>query len=135
MTTGQTIILNSDYRRMQAHRLLDQAPPGAVLNIKEAKRTTDQNSLMWALLSEISRAKPGGRTLTPDVWKALFLHALDHSQRFEEALDGKGNIPVGFRSSRLTKAQFSDLIEFIFSWAAENSIVLSDEIAPQSATV
>ncbi|MEJ7933535.1 recombination protein NinB [Sphingobium sp. AN558] len=130
MANGQTVILNSDYRRMQAHRLVEQAPQGAVLNIQPAKRTTDQNSLMWALLSEISRAKPNGRTLTPDVWKALFLHALDHSQRFEQALDDKGMVPVGFRSSRLTKAQFSDLIEFIYSWAAENGIPLSDEIEP-----
>lgn len=127
---GQTVILNSDYRRMQAHRLIEQAPQGAVLNIQPAKRTIDQNSLMWALLSEISRAKPNGRMLTPDVWKALFLHALDHSQRFEQALDDKGMVPVGFRSSRLTKAQFSDLIEFIYSWAAENGIPLSDEIDP-----
>ena len=125
---GQTIILHNDYRRAQAHRLVDLAPRDAVLNIQPAKRTTDQNSLMWALLSEISRAKPEGRMLTPDVWKSLFLHSLDHAQRFEMALDGKGMVPVGFRSSRLTKAQFSDLIEIIHEYAARHGIPLSDEI-------
>lgn len=129
MTTGQTIILNSDYRRMQAHRLIEQAPHAAVLNIREAKRTTDQNALMWALLSEISRAKPERRMLTPDVWKSLFLHSLDHAQRFEMALDGKGMVPVGFRSSRLNKAQFSDLIEVIHEYAARHGVSLSDEIS------
>lgn len=126
--TGQTIILSNSHNRMQAHRLIEKAPQGAVLNIREAKRTTDQNNLMWALLSEISRAKPEGRTLTPDVWKSLFLHSLDHAQRFEMALDGKGMVPVGFRSSRLTKAQFSDLIEVIHEYAARHGIPLSDEI-------
>lgn len=129
MANGQTVILRSDYHRMQAHRLIEKAPHAAVLNIQEAKRTTDQNSLMWALLSEISRAKPEGRMLTPDVWKSLFLHSLDHAQRFEMALDGKGMVPVGFRSSRLTKAQFSDLIEIIHEYAARHNIPLSDEIS------
>ncbi|WP_293921076.1 recombination protein NinB [Sphingobium sp. UBA5915] len=129
MPDGHTIILRSDYTRMQAHRLIEQAPQGAVLNIRAARRTVDQNALMWALLSEISRAKPEGRTLTPDVWKSLFLHALDHSQRFEMALDGKGMVPVGFRSSRLSKEQFSALIDTIHEYAARHGIVLSDELA------
>ena len=129
MTDGHTIILRNDYTRMQAHRLIERAPQGAVLNVKPARRTADQNSLMWALLSEISRAKPEGRCLTPDVWKALFLHALDHSQRFEMALDGKGMVPVGFRSSRLNKEQFSALIDTIHEYAARHGIVLTDELA------
>ena len=129
MSDGQTIILRNDYTRVQAHRLIEQAPQGAVLNIRAARRTVDQNALMWALLSEISRAKPEGRTLTPDVWKSLFLHALDHSQRFEMALDGKGMVPVGFRSSRLSKEQFSALIDTIHEYAARHGIVLSDELA------
>jgi len=129
MSDGHTVILRSDYQRIQAQRLIEKAPHGAVLNIRPARRTTDQNALMWAMLSEISRAKPEGRMLTPDVWKALFLHSLDHAQRFEMALDGKGMVPVGFRSSRLSKQQFSDLIEVIHEYAARHGIPLSDEIS------
>jgi len=129
MSDGHTVILRSDYQRMQAHRLIEKAPHGAVLNIRPTRRTTDQNALMWAMLSEISRAKPEGRMLTPDVWKSLFLHSLDHAQRFEMALDGKGMVPVGFRSSRLSKQQFSDLIEVIHEYAARHGIPLSDEIS------
>lgn len=125
MSAGQTILLTSPRNRAIAHNLVDRAPEGAVLNVREANRTTDQNSLMWALLSDISRTKPEGRTLTPDVWKSLFLHALDHSQRFEQALDGKGMVPVGFRSSRLTKAQFSDLVETIIEYGERHGVVWS----------
>jgi NinB protein len=119
-----TAILRTD--RTFAHRLVDAAPMGSVMAISKPKRTNDQNSLMWALLSEVSAAKPEGRELTPDIWKAVFMHSLDHAQRFEMALDGKGMVPVGFRSSRLTKAQLSDLIEVIHEYAARHGIQFKD---------
>jgi hypothetical protein len=127
VSAGQTVILHSPSGRERAKRLVDQAPRGAVVNIRAANRTNDQNALMWSLLSEVSRAKPEGRELTPDVWKSLFLHSLDHAQRFEMALDGQGMVPVGFRSSRLTKEQFSDLIEVIREYGARHGVVFSDE--------
>lgn len=130
---GQTIILNSDYRRMQAHRLIEQVPNGVVLNIHPAKRTNDQNALLWAMLSEISRAKPDGRVLPPETWKCLFMATAGFSCTFEPSLDGKGVVPLGFKSSRLSKAEFSDLIEAIHAFAAEKGIPLSDEIEPRAA--
>ncbi len=120
MADGHTIILYGN--RHAAHRVIDAAPMGSVVTVKPPRRTVDQNALFWALLSDISRAKPEGRTLTPDVWKSLFLHALDHAQRFEMALDGKGMVPVGFRSSRLSKDQMSDLIEVIREYGARHGV-------------
>jgi hypothetical protein len=125
---AQTVILDSRYRRDQAHRLVDAAPVGAVLTIAPPKRSTDQNARFWAMLSDISRAKPDGRTHTPETWKALFLHAMGHASRFEMGLNGEP-FPVGFRSSQLSKAQMSDLMEFMSSWAAEKGIVFSNEVA------
>lgn len=124
--TGQTIILSGERQRLLAKSLIDRAPPHAVVNVRESKRTTDQNALMWCLLSDISRAKPGGRTLTPDVWKAVFMNACGHAVQFETGLSGEP-FPIGFRSSRLTKAQMTDLIEFILSWGAEQGIQWSNE--------
>ena len=49
------------------------------------------------------------------------MSACGHAVQFEMGLDGKP-FPVGFRSSRLTKKQFSDLIEFIYSWCAEKGL-------------
>ena len=125
MSDGHTLILGRN--REAAHRVIDVAPPGSVVNIKPPRRTVDQNARMWAMLSDISRAKPEGRSLTPDVWKSLFLHALDHAQRFEMALDGKGMVPVGFRSSRLSKEQMSDLIEFISDFGARHGVWEAEE--------
>lgn len=118
-----TVILRGN--REFAHRIVDVAPVGSVMKVNKPRRTVDQNDRMWAMLSEISAAKPEGRELTPDVWKSLFLHSLDHAQRFELALDGRGMVPVGFRSSRLTKDQFSDLFLVIEEYAARHNIILN----------
>jgi hypothetical protein len=125
---AQTVILHSGSQRSFAKAMIDRAPVGAVMTIKEATRTTDQNALLWSVLSDISRAKPEGRRHTPEVWKCLFMSACGHAVQFEMGLDGKP-FPVGFRSSRLTKSQFSDLIEFIYSWCAEKGVSLDREAA------
>jgi len=124
---SHTAILHSASQRAYAHRLVDAAPVGSVVEVSAPKRSVEQNARLWALLSRISTAKPQGRTATPDVWKALFMHSLDHAQRFEMALDGNGMVPVGFRSSKLTKDQFSDLFTVIEEYAARNGINLGDE--------
>jgi hypothetical protein len=125
--TGQTLILSGPVSRERGKRLIDQAPQGAVVNIRKANRSSDQNALMWALLSDVSRSKPEGRELTPEVWKALFMAALGHAVRFETGLDGDGVVPVGFRSSRLTKQQMSDLIEVIQEYGARHGVVWTKE--------
>ena len=122
----QTVVIDSQYRRDLAQRLVAAAPVGAVMTISPAKRTADQNARFWSMLSDISRAKPEGRVHTPEAWKALFMHALGHSVRFEMGLNGEP-FPVGFRSSRLTKAQMSDLMEFMSAWAAERGVIFSNE--------
>lgn len=122
---AQTVILHGASQRAFAKQMIDRAPLDAVVTVREATRSTGQNALLWSLLSDISRAKPEGRCHTPEVWKALFMSACGHAVQFEMGLDGRP-FPVGFRSSRLTKAQFSELIEFVFSYAAEKGIQLTE---------
>jgi len=57
---SQTVILRSSQQRDLAKRLIDAAPDGAVVTVKDATRNLDQNSRMWASLSDVSRAKPRG---------------------------------------------------------------------------
>ncbi|KMS59153.1 NinB protein [Novosphingobium barchaimii LL02] len=130
---GQTLILANPAVRARAHQLIEIAPPGAVLNIKEAARTSDQNAKMWAMLSDIARAKPMGRTLSTEVWKALFMNAAGFTCTFEPTLDGRGVIPLGFKSSRLSKSEFSDLIECMHAFAAEHDITFTDPVERKAA--
>lgn len=122
---AQTVILHGKSQREFAKRLIDLAPIDAVVKVTEAKRTLDQNSKLWAMLSDVSRAKPNGRCQTPEVWKALFMHACGHSVQFEMGLNGQP-FPVGFSSSKLTKRQMADLIETIYQYGAENGVVWTE---------
>lgn len=124
----QTIILHGKSQRDFAKRLIDLAPQDAVVKIAAAGRTLSQNDRLWAMLSDVSRAKPEGRKHTPEVWKALFMSACGHAVQFENGLDGTP-FPVGFRSSRLTKAQMSDLIEFVMEYGSRHNVRWSEEEA------
>lgn len=122
---GQTIRLAGPSQRHRAKELIDAAPDKAIVNIKPETRSNEQNAMLWSLLSAVSRAKPDGRTHTPDVWKCLFMQACGHAVQFEVGLDG-APFPLGFRSSRLTKDQMTDLIEFILQYCAEKGIPVND---------
>lgn len=123
--SGQTIILATRRQREIAHDLVTRAPTGAVVNIRAAARTSDQNAKMWALISDISRAKPEGRTHSPDVWKSLFMSACGHAVQFENGLNGQP-FPVGFRSSRLSKSEMADLITCIEEYGARHGVAWSE---------
>lgn len=123
--SGQTVILSNSFKRKQAHKLIDCAPYGHVISIKPPTRSGAQNDKMWALLSDIARAKPEGRRHTAEIWKCLFMAACGHAVQFEQGLDG-APFPIGFRTSRLPKEQMSDLIEFIHAYAAKHGVKLED---------
>lgn len=130
---GQTVILRGPSQRAFARKLIDAAPADAVVNVREATRSTDQNAKMWAMLSDISRSRPEGRHWTTETWKAAFMHALGHQVQFAEGLDGSGPFPLGFRTSRLTKAQMADLITFIQSYGDRHGVVWSDKAQEDAA--
>lgn len=126
----QTIIIRGDAQRQLARRLIDAAPLDGIVQISEPKRNADQNARMWAMLSDISRAKPDGRRHTPDVWKALFMNACGYEVQFLHGLDGNP-FPAGFRTSKLTVRQMADLITYIGAWGDDRHVRWS-EPTPQS---
>lgn len=131
--TGQTFRLTSPAVRERVSSIAQRAPNGVVVEFREPTRTSGQNAKLWALLTDIARAKPQGRVMSVDAWKALFMHAAGFQCTFEPSLDGKGVVPLGFKSSRLNKAEFSDLIEIIHAFAAEHGVPLSDDASAMSA--
>lgn len=124
--TGYTIRLTGDAQRDHAVRLIRAAPDYAVVTIKKGDRTLDQNAKFYAMLTDVSLSKPQGRSHTPEVWKALFMSACGHQVQFAEGLSGEP-FPVGFRSSRLSKHQMSELIEFMYAWGSEHGVRWNDE--------
>ncbi len=124
--TGQTVILTNRWRRNEAKNLIDMAPYGHILNIRPPSRSKDQNDKMWAMIGDVSRAKPEGRRMTSDEWKAVFMHACGYEVQYLNGLNDRP-FPVGFSSSKLSKEQMSDLIEFIAAWGAQHGVVFRDD--------
>lgn len=124
--TGQTVILRGPSQRAFAKQLIDAAGDGFVVNVKEPKRSNDQNAKMWAMLSDISRAMPEGVRMTTDLWKAAMMNACGHECQFMNGLDGGQPFPVGFRTSRLNVQQMADLITFIQEYGDRHGVAWSE---------
>lgn len=117
------LILASSAVRARATDWIARAPEGTRVEFKGARRTTAQSDKMWAMLTEIAVQKThSGRKYDADEWKCIFLDALGHATKFIPKLNGEGFIAYGQRSSDLSKAEMSDLIELMYSWGAGNGV-------------
>lgn len=121
------LVLYSDAMRAKAIDWISRAPKETRIEFKGPKRTLDQNSRMWAMLTDIADQKThSGRRYTPDQWKILFMHACGREVQFIPSLDGSTFIPWGQSSSDLSKQEMTDLIECMFAWGAENGVVFHE---------
>lgn len=120
-----TVILATQAQRDLAHKMIDRAPPGYVVKIVEPKRTLDQNARFWAAMTDVSRSKPEGRVHTPEVWRSLFMAACGYEVQFLQGLDGNP-FPAGFKTSRLSKRQMSDLLSWVYAWGDERGVQWSE---------
>lgn len=119
---AQYFTLRNDDIRRNAINAIMAAEDGSRLTIAPAQRSNDQNAKMWAMLADVARTQPEGRNWTAETWKAAFMHYLGHQVMFADGLDGSGPFPVGFRTSRLTVAQMSDLITVIYQYGDEHGV-------------
>lgn len=125
--TRALLFLTTPAVRQRAAEWALTAPHGSRLELKGPKRTTDQNSRLWAMLTDVAdQMEHEGRKYTSDAWKAIFLAAIGREVEFIPSLDGKTFIPWGQSSSDLSKAEMSELIEFIAAWGAEQGVRFQD---------
>lgn len=127
MATALTII-RSDRDKAEAIEWVTKAKLGTRIQFRGPVRTLPQNDRMWAMLTDIVKQgkEIDGKKFTTEEWKAIFLEALGHEQRFLPSLDGKRFVPIGTSSSSLGVEEMSDLIEFMFAWGVENNVRWSD---------
>lgn len=98
------------------------------------ERTTEQNAALHAVISDISKQKQwAGKWLDVEAWKRLLIAAYERANKrhaeFYPALDGQGFDVVYRRSSRMSKAELHDVLEYVHSWAADNGIELHEREA------
>lgn len=131
------IVLDTEFQRRKAADWVWSLKHGTRVEFKAPKRSDDQNSLMWVLLTKISVSlKWHGRHLTPDDWKLQFLDALrrvkNEELRIVPNIDNTGFVNLSTSSSDLSKDEMSDLIELIYKFGAEHGVDLSQSDAPTS---
>lgn len=129
------VTIHGPRSRGEALAVVSKAPVGTRVEVKAAKRSGSQNSLMWVLLTKLSLTLPwGGARQTPDTWKLLFLDALRRELASEPALlpalDSSGGlVNVGTSSSDLTKDEMTMLIELVMKFGTEHGVAFDDERA------
>jgi NinB protein len=107
---------------------VEAAPIGAQFDLIDEPRTGQQNRLMWKLLAQVSdQLEHAGQKYEPEDWKCAFMKALGYKLTFMPALDGDGVVALGYRSSKLDKAKFSELIELIYSEGLKRGVVFDAE--------
>jgi len=126
MTRALLVLSSPDIRKKAAH-WASRLPDGTRVEFKAPKRTLDQNSRLWAMLTEVSAQLPWhGIKLSADDYKLLFLDALKRELRMVPNLDGNGFVNLGRSSSDLSKEEMTNLIELIFAFGAAHGVQFKD---------
>jgi len=124
--TRQVFILAHAEARRRAMQAVQNAPEGHAVTVGEPTRNLGQNALLWAMLHEISdQVVWHGRKLDPESWKHLFSSSLRKLDVVPN-LEGTGFVAMGLSTSKMSKKEFSDLLELINAFAAEREIVLGE---------
>lgn len=92
--------------------------------LRKARRSNDQNALLWALYSDAIRL--AGETLGG--WTTEDIHSFMLGEYFgweRYSAFGMTRQKPKRRSSRLTKLEFSDYVAFVVQRFAEHSIILT----------
>lgn len=129
------------YNAQQAHGAMQQAwahvkgwlcAGGAslVLEVKPETRSDRQNRFLHAMLGDIAaQVEWAGKKRDAETWKRLLVAAWCRVQgeavEILPALDGHGVDIVPRRTSKLSKAECAELIEFVTAWAVEHGVVLT----------
>jgi hypothetical protein len=108
---------------------LAKVPLGWRVEIKEPKRSRDQNDRMWHMLTQLSVSlRWHGQKLSPDDWKLVMMAGLNQELRLVPNIHGNGFVQLGRSSSKLSKAEMSDLMELIEAFAAERGVELWEKV-------
>jgi hypothetical protein len=95
------------------------------VEIRPERRNTEQNSLMWATLSEIARQVDWhGQHLSKEEWKDVLSASLKR-QKVVPGVDG-GFVVLGSSTSKMTKGEMSELIELAYAFGATHGVEFAE---------
>jgi hypothetical protein len=123
-----TFVLWSPTDRQRAVQAVSRLTHGWRVEIKAPKRTVDQNSKLWAMLTEVSeQVEWAGKVRTPTEWKDLFTGAVKVAAGLEAVPGLEGGLMIlGLHTSDMSVAEMVELIDYIDAWGAQNGVKFSE---------
>lgn len=120
------IVVSGDADRRKAANWATKAPMGTRIEFKAARRSLDQNALMWARLTQIAQTVVWyGQKLSADDWKDVFSASL-RKARVVPGIDAGSFVPLGMRTSDMSKDEMTALLDLIDAFAAERGIKFNE---------
>ena len=128
------------YNAQQGHQALTQvwmeclkpmlmAGHRMVLKAQKETRSLEQNARLWAMLTAISEQVDWyGQKLSAEDWKHIFTAALKKT-RAVPGIDG-GVVVLGQSTSKMTKAEMSELQTLMEAFGAERGVEFGSEHDP-----
>lgn len=99
-----------------------KAEDGWIVRVSAPTRSLEANALLWKLLGDISRLVPWhGIKLSAEEYKDLLSAGLVKS-RVVPNIEGNGFVILGQRTSKMTKGEFSQLLELVMAFGAEHGV-------------
>lgn len=119
------IIIGDMGDRIRAIDIIRDAPIGASVEICGPTRTVKQNDMIWAMMREIADQKPRGFLYPATTWKGVFMSGFGIELEFVRGLYDE---PVAhtLSTSKLSRGQAAEFIEFTRWWCADNGVNLTD---------
>jgi hypothetical protein len=104
-----------------------QADQRFTLEVRPETRSLKENALLHSLLTQISnQIEWAGQKRDAETWKRLmtaaWLRATGQQVEILPAIDGHGIDVVFRKTSKLSRAECADLIEFVLAWSTEQGV-------------
>lgn len=110
-------------------------PKGTRIEARSPTRSVDQNRLMWSRLGEISAQVDWyGQKLTSEDWKDVFTASL-RKARVVPGIDPGTYVPLGMRTSDMSKEEMTALLDLIDAFAAERGVIWRSSQSEPSAAL
>jgi len=120
--TRAVVQIKADADRNLIARWARNMPEGTTVEFRAPRRSNEANALMWSLLGQISKSVDWyGQKLTSEDWKDVASAALRRA-RVVPGIDPGTFVPLGMRTSQMTKQEISDLIELLYAFGAEHDV-------------
>ena len=122
MSTREIIQIKCNDDRQKVIRWAKGVSIGSTVEFRAPRRSNDQNALMWSLLTQISKQVEWfGKKRSPEDWKDLATAALRGAE-FVPGITPGTVVPLGMRTSQMTSAEISELIESLYAFGTERSV-------------